>query len=311
MIQTKHFLDNGVISAIGNTPLVELKSPGSNKKVKLFAKLEGSNPGGSVKDRPAYYMIKDAIERGLLTPEKIILEPTSGNTGIGLAMVGAALGYKVKLCMPECVSFERRAILEAFGCELVLTDGSKNTDGAILKARELVKDNSGIYYMPDQYNNPYNVLSHYETTGPEIIEQTCGEVTAFVSAIGTTGTITGVSKRLREHNPDIKIIAVEPTLGHTIQGLKNMKEAIVPGIYNPKVHDEKIVVSDSEAFETSRVLALRDGIFCGMSSGAAVAGALKYAKKIDSGTIVIILPDRGDRYLSTALFKSVCAMCPP
>ena len=301
----------GVASAIGNTPLVELRSIVKSSKIRIMAKLEGANPSGSVKDRPAYYMIKNAIETGLLVPGKTILEPTSGNTGIGLAMVGSAMGYKVKLCMPECVSLERRAILEAFGSELILTDGTKGTDGAIVKARQMYEDNPDIYYMPDQYSNPCNFQSHYETTGPEIINQTGGDIAAFVAALGTTGTITGVSKKLKEYNPKIHIVAVEPTLGHTIQGLKNMKEAIVPAIYNPDVHDKKIVVSDDEAFETSRMLALREGLFCGMSSGAAVAGALKYAKELGSGTIVTILPDRGDRYLSTTLYKSICAKCPP
>ncbi|MBN2402593.1 MAG: cysteine synthase family protein [Spirochaetes bacterium] len=303
--------NHGVIAAIGNTPLVELKHLNSNNKVRIMAKLEGANPGGSVKDRPAYYMIKNAMETGLLTKDKIILEPTSGNTGIGLAMVGAALGFKVKLCMPQCVSFERRAILEAFGSELVLTEGTRGTDSAIIKAREMLRHNPDIYYMPDQFSNPFNIQSHYETTAPEIIDQTNGDITAFVAAIGTTGTLMGVSRRLREYDRNIQTVAVEPAAGHTIQGLKNMEESIVPAIYNPKMHDQKIFVNDDEAFEMCRVLALKEGIFCGMSSGAAVAGALKYAKDLNSGTIVTLLPDRGDRYLSTALFKSVCAKCPP
>ena len=311
MMQHITIENSGVLGAIGNTPLVELKYINPNSKVRIMAKLEGANPGGSVKDRPALYMIKNAIEKGLLTPEKIILEPTSGNTGIGLAMIGAALGFRVKLCMPACVSFERRAILEAFGSELVITEGAQNTDGAIIKARQMLEDNPDIYYMPDQYSNAFNALAHYETTAPEIIKQTGGEISAFVSALGTTGTITGMSKRLREFNANIKIVAVEPTLGHTIQGLKNMKEAIVPALYNPKVHDVKLTVSDEEAFEVCRLLAVKEGLFCGMSSGAAVAGALRYARELDSGTVVTLLPDRGDRYLSTALFKSVCAKCPP
>jgi S-sulfo-L-cysteine synthase (O-acetyl-L-serine-dependent) len=303
--------NHGIIAAIGNTPLVELKYLNPDKKIRIMAKLEGSNPGGSVKDRPAYYMIKNAIESGLLAKDKIILEPTSGNTGIGLAMVGAALGYKVKLCMPECVSFERKAILEAFGSELVLTDGKKGTDGAIIMAKQMLKENPGRYYMPDQFSNPYNIQSHYETTAPEIINQTEGDIAAFVAALGTTGTLMGISKRLREYDRNIKIIAVEPVVGHTIQGLKNMKESIIPAIYNPEMHDEKLTITDDEAFDMCRLLALKEGLFCGMSSGAAVAGALKYAKELKNGTIVTLLPDRGDRYLSTALFKSVCAKCPP
>lgn len=301
----------GLVSAIGNTPLVELRSICQRKGVRILAKLEGANPGGSVKDRPAYYMIKNAIERGELTRDRIILEPTSGNTGIGLAMVGAALGFQVRLCMPECVSLERRSILEAFGADLVLTDGRRGTDGAIIKAREMAAANPDIYYMPDQFSNPANIQAHYETTGPEIIEQTGGEITAFVAALGTTGTIMGVSKRLREYNPSIAIVAVEPTRGHSIQGLKNMSEAIVPAIYDPASLDRIVTVFDEEAFSMCRDLALKEGLFVGMSSGAAVAGAMKYADGIDSGTIVTILPDRGDRYLSTALFKSICAKCPP
>jgi S-sulfo-L-cysteine synthase (O-acetyl-L-serine-dependent) len=300
----------GVLSSIGNTPIVELKhlSPAG---CTIAAKLEGANPGGSIKDRPALYMIRKAIETGELTPDKIILEPTSGNTGIGLAMVGAALGLRVKLCMPACVSMERRSILEAFGAEIVLTEGCSGTDGAIIRARSMFEENRGLYYMPDQFNNPCNILSHYETTAPEIIEQTGGKITAFVAGLGTTGTIMGVSKRLREHDPSIKIFGVEPTPGHAIQGLKNMTESIVPGIYERGLIDEIITVEDEEAFAMCRELAVREGLFCGMSSGAALAGALKAARKMGTGTIVTILPDRGDRYLSTSLFKSICAKCPP
>jgi S-sulfo-L-cysteine synthase (O-acetyl-L-serine-dependent) len=303
--------DNGVAAAIGNTPIVEIRSLNNKSKVRILAKLEGANPSGSVKDRPAYYMIKHAVESGLLTLNKTILEPTSGNTGIGLSMVGAALGYKVKLCMPDCVSLERKAILEAFGSELVLTDGTKGTDGAIIKARQMFEENPGLYFMPNQYSNPFNVQAHYETTGPEILDQTGGEITAFVAAIGTTGTIMGVAKKLREYNPKIMIVAIEPAMGHTIQGLKNMSEAIVPEIYDPSVIDKKIVISDEEAFSMSRQLTVREGLFCGMSSGAALAGALRFAKELGRGTIVTIFPDRGDRYLSTTLYKSVCAKCPP
>lgn len=302
---------SGVISSIGNTPMVRLKNIVPDNKVEILAKLEGSNPGGSVKDRPAYYMVKNAISSGELTPDKIILEPTSGNTGIGLAMVGASMGFRVKLCMPDCVSMERRNILEALGAELVLTSGCDGTDGAIITARKMLEANPSIYYMPDQFNNTYNVISHYETTAPEIVEQTQGKISAFVAGLGTSGTIMGVSAYLKEHNPAIQIIAIEPVLGHSIQGLKNMSESIIPGIYKPSMIDEIITINDEEAFAACRDLALREGLFCGMSSGAAVAGALKAAKKFKNGTIVTILPDRGDRYLSTALFKSICAKCPP
>ena len=301
-----------ILSAIGNTPLVELSNLNNKRpKVKIFGKLEGANPGGSVKDRPAYWMIKKAEESGQLTKGKIILEPTSGNTGIALAMIGAAKGYKVKLCMPECVSTERQRILEALNAEAVLTPAKEGTDGAIRKAHELLDADSDTYFMPNQFTNENNVLAHYETTGPEVFSQTNGEIDVFVAGMGTTGTLMGVYRFLKEKKPEVKIVGVEPTKGHTIQGLKNMKESIVPKIYDPEMLDEKITVEDGEAFETTRLLAGKEGIFVGMSSGAAVAAALHVAERMASGTIVVILPDRGDRYLSTTLFRSICAKCPP
>jgi cysteine synthase B len=301
-----------ILSAIGNTPLVELASLNKKKPdVRVFGKLEGSNPGGSIKDRPAYWMIKKAEESGELTKGKIILEPTSGNTGIALAMIGAAKGYKVKLCMPECVSTERQHILQALSAEVVLTPAKEGTDGAIRKAHELHDAEPDKYYMPNQFVNENNILAHYETTGPEILSQTGGDLDCFVAGMGTTGTLMGVYKFLKEKKPEIKVVGVEPPVGHAIQGLKNMKEAIVPEIYDPKMMDEKVTVEDGEAFETTRLLAAEEGIFVGMSSGAAVAGALRTAEKMTSGTIVVILPDRGDRYLSTTLFRSICAKCPP
>ncbi len=301
-----------IFSAIGNTPLVELNNL-NNKgpKVRILAKLEGANPGGSVKDRPAYWMVKKAEESGELKKGKTILEPTSGNTGIALAMIGAAKGYKVKLCMPECVSTERQHILEALNAEVVLTPAKKGTDGAIRKAHELLDADSDTYYMPNQFENENNVLAHYETTGPEVFDQTNGEVDVFVAGMGTTGTLMGVYRYLKEKKPEVKVVGIEPPEGHAIQGLKNMNEAIVPDIYNPQMLDEKIIIEDGEAFETTRLLAAKEGIFVGMSSGAAVAGALRVAKQMTSGTIVVLLPDRGDRYLSTTLFRSICAKCPP
>jgi len=305
-------LKHSVFEAIGNTPLVELRHlDGINPEVKIYAKLEGCNPGGSVKDRPAYYMIIKAEESGQLTKDKIIVEPTSGNTGIALAMIGSAKGYKVKLFMPECVSTERQICLQAFGAEVVLTPAKESTDGAIRRAREFIDREPGKYYMPNQFDNPYNLLSHYETTGPEIFQQTDGEVDVFIAGLGTSGTLIGTGKYLREKKPKVKVVAVEPTEGHTIQGLKNMKESIIPKIYDPGGFDEKIIIEDGEAFEITRLLATREGIFVGMSSGAAVAGAMQVAKQMDRGNIVVILPDRGDRYLSTTLFRSVCAKCPP
>ena len=300
-----------IFGAIGNTPLVELKNLNGNSRVRVLGKLEGGNPGGSVKDRPAYYMILKAEESGKLTKDKTIVEPTSGNMGIALAMIGAARGYNVKLFMPECVSTERQRTLAALGADVTLTPAEEGTDGAITRARELVSKEIEKYFMPNQFDNEANVLAHYETTGPEIISQTNGDIDIFAAGMGTTGTLMGTGKYLRDKKPGIKIVAIEPTVGHTIQGLKNMKESIVPKIYNPHLFDEKVVVEDEDAFETTRLLAVKEGLFVGMSSGAAVAGALKVAEGMNSGTIVVILPDRGDRYLSTTLFRSFCAKCPP
>jgi cysteine synthase B len=301
----------GVLDSIGNTPLVRLEKLHPNPAVRVLAKLEGNNPGGSVKDRIALAMVRDAERSGRLRKGDTILEATSGNTGIGLAMVGAALGYKVILTMPECVSLERRKVLEAFGAELILSPGREGTDGAIRVCRRMEEEHPGRYFVPNQFDNPANVRAHYATTGPEIIGQTGGRLDAFVAGLGTTGTLMGAGRRLREHDPRVRIIAVEPNLGHKIQGLKNMKESIVPKNFDPSFPDEKIAVADDDAFGTTRRLALEEGLFVGMSSGAAVWGALEVAKRMDQGTIVVILPDRGDRYLSTALFTSVCAQCPP
>jgi cysteine synthase B len=292
--------------------LVELTHLNSKRPgVRIFGKLEGANPGGSVKDRPAYYMIKRAEETGELMPNKTLLEATSGNTGIAVAMIGAAKGYRVKLCMPECVSTERQQILRALGADVVLTPARQGTDGSIRKARELLESEPDTYYMPNQFENPSNVLAHYETTGPEVFAQTQGQIVVFVAVMGTTGTLMGVKQYLKEKKPQAKVVGVEPGVGHTIQGLKNMTESMVPRIYDPSLLDEKITVEDGEAFETTRLLAAHEGIFVGMSSGAAVAGALAIAHQMTHGTVVVILPDRGDRYLSTTLFRSICAKCPP
>jgi cysteine synthase B len=301
----------GVLDCIGNTPLVQLNAINPHPQVRVLAKLEGNNPGGSVKDRIAFFMIDDAEKAGRLKNGDTILEATSGNTGIGLAMVGAAKGYRVKLVMPECVSIERRKVLEAFGAELVLSPGNEGTDGAIKLARRIMEESSHGYFMPDQFNNPSNIRAHYETTGREIIDQTGGEIDMFVAGMGTSGTLMGAGKRLKEFSKKITIVGVEPFLGHRVQGLKNMKESIVPGIYNAAALDEKINISDDDAFEMTRRLALTEGLFVGMSSGAAMAGALKMAAVLGKGSVAVILPDRGDRYLSTALFTSVCAKCPP
>ena len=297
--------------AIGNTPLVSLAGLPGQGAVTILAKLEGNNPGGSVKDRPAWYMLKNAEEQGLLAEGKTILEPTSGNTGIAIAMIGAARGYKVKLVMPACVSLERRRVLEAYGAELVLSPAEEATDGAIRLAHAMLAEDPERYYMPNQYANPNNVRAHYETTGPEIWRQSGGEVDAFVAGMGTSGSLMGVSEYLKEQNPGVCIIGIEPTLGHAVQGLKNMKEAIVPEIYQRGRLDDVLTVEDDEAFDMARLLASHHGLFVGMSSGAAMAGALKVAATMEQGTVVTLLPDRGDRYLSTNLFRSHCGNCPP
>jgi cysteine synthase B len=300
-----------IAAGIGNTPLVELTKINPDPHVQILAKLEGNNPGGSVKDRPALYMLTKAEESGVLTHEKIILEPTSGNTGIALAMLGTAKGYRVKLVMPACVSVERRSVLEAYGAEVVLSPSEEATDGAIRLAHKILDEEPDKYFMPNQYANPNNVLAHYETTGPEILQQTNGLIDVFVAGMGTSGTLMGVGKFLHENKRGVRIIGIEPKLGHKVQGLKNMKEAIVPEIYQEDELDEKIIIDDELAFATARELAAREGLFVGMSSGAAVAGALQVAAGMKKGIIVTLFPDRGDRYLSTTLFRSVCACCPP
>jgi len=300
-----------LIESIGNTPVVKLCSINPNPRVHILAKLEGNNPGGSVKDRPARQMILAAERSGELTPDKVILEPTSGNTGIALAMIAAARGYRIKLAMPACVSVERRSVLEAYGAEIELSPGCEATDGAIRLAHRIYEADPETYYMPNQYANPNNMLAHFETTAPEIMRQTEGSITHFVAGMGTSGTLMGAAMYFREFKPDVRIVGIEPVLGHKIQGLKNMHEAIVPPIYDERALSRKIVVEDDAAFEIARLLATNEGIFCGMSGGAAVAGALSLAAGLDSGTVVVIIPDRGDRYLSTNLFKSVCANCPP
>jgi cysteine synthase B len=300
-----------LLDAIGNTPLVQITSIATHPRVTILAKLEGNNPGGSVKDRPARQMILAAEASGELTPDKIILEPTSGNTGIALAMIAAARGYRIKLAMPACVSMERRSILEAYGAGIVLSPGCEKTDGAIRLAHKILAEEPGRYYMPNQYDNPNNPLAHELTTGPEIVAQTGGGLTHLVAGMGTGGTLMGTAAYLKKQVPSVQIIGIEPNLGHAIQGLKNMKEAIVPAIYHEDQLHRKIVIDDDTAFETARRLASHEGIFCGMSGGAAMAGAFKLAEDLEQGTIVVIIPDRGDRYLSTNLFKSMCASCPP
>ncbi|OIO39890.1 cysteine synthase B [Candidatus Pacearchaeota archaeon CG1_02_31_27] len=296
-------MNKNILKLIGNTPLVKINKLNPNKKVELYAKLESFNPGGSVKDRIGLTMIEEAEKSGELTKDKIILEPTSGNTGIGIALVSAVKGYKVLLTMPESVSMERRKILKALGAELLLTPKEKGTDGAIEKAYKMAREEKDKYLLLDQYNNENNWKAHYNGTGKEIWEQTNGKITMFVAAIGTFGTLRGVSARLKENNKEIKIIGVEPYIGHKIQGLKNMKEAYKPGIYDKKLLDEKVNIKDEDAYETARKLAKQEGIFVGMSSGAAMFVALQKVRELKHGLVVVLLPDGGEKYLSTTLFS--------
>ena len=293
---------NNILELIGNTPLVRINHLRPNKETDIWAKLESFNPGGSIKDRPALYMIEEAEKKGELTKDKIILEATSGNTGIGLALVAAVKGYRILLIMSEGVSEERKKILKALGAEIKLTPAHLGTDGAIEYAYNLAREEPDKYWLVDQFNNEANWKAHYHTTAMEIWEQTKGKVDAVVIAMGTTGTLMGVSRRLKELKPEVRIIGVEPYMGHKIQGLKNMKESYAPGIFDKRFVDKIINIDDEEAFEITRMLAKKEGLFVGMSSGAAMAGALKISKEIGRGNIVVIFPDGGDRYLSTSLF---------
>jgi len=298
-----------ILETIGQTPLVRINKLNPRpKSVNIFAKVEGVNPGGSVKDRIAWRMIRQAEKNGQLTKNKIIIEPTSGNTGIAIAMVGAIKGYRVEIVMSEAVSVERRKMIAAFGAKIILTPGNKGTDGAILKARELVKKYPGKYFMPDQFSNEYNKIAHYETTAKEICQQLGGRVDYFVAAIGTSGTLMGVGAGLHKFcGAEVKIVSAEPTRGHYIQGLKNMEEAIVPAIYDKSKLDQIIKIGTQEAFKTARAIIKKEGIFVGMSSGAAMLATIRLAKKIKPSknrkiNIVTLFPDRGEKYLSTKLF---------
>lgn len=291
-----------ILQLIGNTPLVKINRLNPNKKVELYAKLEFFNPGGSVKDRIALSMIEGAEKRKELNKNKIVLEATSGNTGIGLALVCTVKKYKLLLTMPESASVERRKILKILGAEILLTPAKDGTDGAIEKAYEMARKNKK-YWLVDQFNNPDNWKAHYDGTAKEIWRDTNGKITHFIGSMGTTGTLMGVSKRLKKYNPKIQIIGVEPFLDHKIQGLKNMKEAYKPGIYDKIQLDKKINVKDEDAYEMTRKIAKQEGIFVGMSSGAAMFGASEVIKGLKRGLVVVLLPDGGERYLSTNLFK--------
>ena len=285
---------------VGNTPLLELSSisrevPG----VRILGKAEWYNPGGSVKDRPALWMIRDGEKSGLLTPEKIIIDATSGNTGIAYAWIGAALGYKVKLCMPKNASEERKKILRAYGVEVVLTDPGEGSDGAIREARRLYAEDPERYFYPDQYKNPANPRSHYESTAPEIWEQADGEVTHFVAGLGTSGTFVGTATRLREYNAEIKVISFEPDSPfHGLEGMKHMASAIVPEIYDPTIADQNLGTPTEDAYDMVKRLAREEGILVGISAGAAVATSLRVARELESGVVVTVLCDNADKYLS-------------
>lgn len=271
----------------------------------MFAKLEGFNPTGSIKDRIALKMVEQAEREGTLRPGMTILEPTSGNTGIGLAMIGAVKRYSVEIVMSEAVSVERREMIRAFGAKVTLTAANLGTDGAIMKAREMLSANPDRYFMPDQFSNHYNRLAHYEGTAREIIAQTGGQLDYFVSALGTSGTLMGVGLALKERLPHVRIVSAHPVRGHYIQGLKNLEEAIVPAIYDSEKVDRHIMIESEDAFAEARSLAKEEGLFVGMSSGAALLASRVIASEVTGpATIVMILPDRGEKYLSTKLFQT-------
>lgn len=298
-------IKDNILDAVGNTPLVRINNLYKKEGVNIYAKLEGFNPTGSIKDRVARQMIEQAEESGKLTQGKTIIEPTSGNTGIGLAIVGIVKGYPVEIVMSEAVSIERRKIIRSYGAKVTLTPAAEGTDGAIRKARALVRENPDKYFMPDQFSNAYNYLAHYDNTAIEIWQQTEGKIDYFVSALGTSGTLMGISKFLKRCNPAIKIVSAHPIKGHYIQGLKNMEEAIVPAIYNPESIDIQVMVESEEAIAMARQIIAKEGIFAGMSSGAAMIAALRTAEQIDKGNIVVIFPDRAEKYLSTVMFDNL------
>lgn len=294
---------SNILEVIGNTPMVRINTLSPNPNVSIFAKLEGFNPTGSIKDRIALKMIEDAERKGLLKPGKTIIEPTSGNTGIGLAIIGIIKGYPVEIVMSSAVSIERRKIIRSYGGKVILTPAEEGTDGAIRMANKLVREYPEKYFMPNQFSNACNYQAHYESTALEIWQQMNGKIDYLVCALGTSGTIMGLSKFLRLMKPDIKVVCAHPIRGHYIQGLKNMEEAIVPDIYNPAQIDIQEMIESEEAIATARKIIAQEGIFAGMSSGAAMLAAIRTAKNIDSGNIVVIFPDRAEKYLSTSMFS--------
>lgn len=293
---------SNILDTIGHTPMVRINHLCPNPEVNIFAKLEGFNPTGSIKDRIALRMVEAAEREGRLRKGHTIIEPTSGNTGIGLAIAGIVKGYPVEIVMSSAVSIERRKIIRSYGAKVILTPANEGTDGAIRLARKMVAENPGKYFMPDQFANAANYLAHYEKTAIEIWQQTDGQIDYLVCAVGTSGTLMGLSRFLRTMKPDIKVVCAHPTRGHYIQGLKNMEEAIVPQIYNPSLIDVQEMIESEEAIEMARQIIAKEGIFAGMSSGAAMIAALRTAEKMETGNIVVIFPDRAEKYLSTTMF---------
>lgn len=294
---------DNILETIGSTPMVRINRLNPNPRVNIMAKLEGFNPTGSIKDRIALRMIEDAEKSGRLRRGQTIIEPTSGNTGIGLAMIGVVKGYDVVIVMSDAVSVERRRIIKSYGANVILTPGEQGTDGAIRLARKMVAENPDKYFMPDQFANAANYQAHYERTALEIWEQTGGKVDYLVCALGTSGTIMGISRFMQALNPDIKVVCAQPVRGHYIQGLKNMEEAIVPAIYDPSRIDIQEMIESEEAIEMSRQIILNEGIFAGMSSGGALLAATRVAARIPEGNIVVVFPDRAEKYLSTMMFE--------
>jgi cysteine synthase len=290
-----------ILDCIGNTPLVRIRHLNKNPNVEMFLKLEKMNPGGSVKDRITKFMIENAEKSGNLKKGMTVIEPTSGNTGIGLALVCRVKGYDLSLVMPDTMTRERRQILLALGAKVILSEGKKGMDGAQDLAQEIVRKHPDRYFIPNQFANQANVLAHYETTAEEIWKDTQGKITHFIAGIGTSGTLMGVSKKLKEYNPCIQIIAVQPEAGTAIHGLKNLQTQYIPDIWNCELVDEIYTTSPREAEESARLLALQEGLFVGPSSGAIFSIALKKTNKLDKGLIVAIAPDGGEKYLSTSL----------
>lgn len=296
---------DNILGTIGNTPMVRINRLNPNPGVNIYAKLEGFNPTGSIKDRIAVKMIEDAENDGRLKPGQTIIEPTSGNTGIGLAVIGVIKGYPVEIVMSSAVSVERRQIIRSYGATVTLTPAEEGTDGAIRLARRKVEENPGKYFMPDQFRNAANYLAHYQSTALEIWQQTGGRIDYLVCALGTSGTIMGLARFLKVMKPGIKVVCAHPTKGHYIQGLKNMEEAIVPDIYDPSQIDIQEMVGSEEAIAMARRIIAEEGIFAGMSSGAAMLAAARTAMSIDKGNIVVVFPDRAEKYLSTSMFSGL------